>query len=277
MRRPNQTRKPPSSNSRAPQRDPKGLGTGGGLGGAQVEGRQSVRELLRAGKRRVKEVWVSDSLDDAPILDEIAELCRENRVTLREAARTRIDAMAQTDNPQGVVAKTTPLDQVQLEDLFKVKGSDSAPFIVAFDGVTDPHNLGSLLRSAECAGATGVVLPKHRSAHITPTVAKVAAGAVEYLPMALVAGLASAVTTAKEAGIWVVGLDMDADVEISKLPVADQPVMVILGAEGDGISRLVRQRCDVVAAIPQNGQIDSLNVSAAGAVAFFEVSRQRRS
>src|SRR4051794_15148191 len=146
------------------------------------------------------------------------------------------------------------------------------PFLVAVDGVTDPGNLGALLRSAEGAGVTGVVLPKHRAVHVTPTVAKTAAGAVEYLPMAVVGGLPTAITTLQNAGIWVIGLDEGGSDTLFDLDLGDEPVALVLGAEGKGLSRLVRQRCDVVASIPLGGRLASLNVAAAGALACFEVA-----
>jgi 23S rRNA (guanosine2251-2'-O)-methyltransferase len=146
---------------------------------------------------------------------------------------------------------------------------------VAVDGVTDPQNLGALLRTAECAGATGVVLPRHRSAHVTPTVTKAAAGAVEHLPWALVAGLASARARLMARGVWRVGLAGAGDASVFDLAVATEPLALVLGAEGRGLARLVKERCDVLAAIPLRGHLGSLNVSAAAAIACFEVARRR--
>src|SRR5690606_16920101 len=150
----------------------------------------------------------------------------------------------------------------------------SVPFLVALDGVTDPGNLGALIRTAECAGVTGVVLPRHRAVHVTPTVTKSAAGAIEFVPMALVGGIPSAINQMRDAGVWVVGLDEAGDARLDALDLT-QPTCLVLGAEGSGLSRLVRQRCDAVAAIPLLGRLNSLNVAAAGAVACFEVARQR--
>ena len=150
-----------------------------------------------------------------------------------------------------------------------------APFLLAVDGVTDPGNLGALLRTAACAGVSGVVLPRHRSVHVTPTVAKAAAGAVELLPMTLVGGLPTAITRMQQAGVWVVGLDGGGDTSLFDLSLATEPVCLVLGAEGKGLSRLVRERCDAVAAIPMAGALGSLNVSVAGALALFEVVRRR--
>ena len=245
-----------------------------GLGGDQVEGRQAVRELLLAGTRRAHEVLLAADLDDADILDDIRDLASELRVPLREVTRAKLDAQARTDAPQGVLAMAAPLPEHDLDDLVAPKGN-VPPFLVALDGVTDPGNLGAVLRSAECAGVTGVVLPRHRSVHVTPAVTKAAAGAVERIRMALVGGLPTAMTRLREQGVWVVGLDAAGDRNLWDLAVATEPVCLVLGAEGEGLSRLVRERCDQVVGIPLQGRLASLNVAAAGALATFEVARRR--
>ena len=241
-----------------------------GLGGNQVEGRQAVRELLRAGKRRVDEVWLADGMDTSAILAEISDLALEAKVPLRTVTRARLDGAAQSEAPQGVLARAAPLKETPLAKL-----CEGRPFLVAIDGVTDPGNLGAILRSAEVAGATGVVLPRHRAVHVTPTVAKAAAGAVEYLAMAVVAGLPAALGELSDKGVWVVGLDAEGPTAIDDLTVADQPVALVLGAEGRGLSRLARQRCEVLASIPQHGHVESLSVASAAAVACMAVARLR--
>lgn len=247
-----------------------------GLGGDQVEGRQAVRELLLAGKRRVREVMVAEDQDNNDTLQDIVDLALDMKIPVREVTRTKLFSVARTESPQGVLARADELDDYDLLDLAKGKGANgSPPFLLAMDGVTDPGNLGALLRSAECAGVTGIVLPKHRAVHITPTVTKSAAGAVEYLPMALVGGLPNALSELRAAGVWVVGLDMGGDTDLFNLTVADEPVCLVMGAEGKGLSRLVRERCDAVASIPLMGDLASLNVSAAGALACYEVTRRR--
>jgi 23S rRNA (guanosine2251-2'-O)-methyltransferase len=246
-----------------------------GLGGDQVEGRQAVRELLLGG-RRVREVMVATDQDEADVLDDIAELAMDVGVPVREVSRKRLLAVARTESPQGVVALCAPLDEADLDDLARPGKGGALPFLVAVDGVTDPGNLGALLRSAECAGATGVVLPRHRAVHVTPTVTKAAAGAVEHLPMAVVGGLPAALARLRSLGVWVVGLDAGGERTIFEVgAVADAPVCLVLGAEGKGLSRLVRQRCDEVASIPLLGQLASLNVAAAGVVACYEIARRR--
>ena len=217
---------------------------------------------------------MAEGLDESPLLAEIADLANDRRVVVRRVSRARLAAEARTAAPQGVIAYAEPLPEIDLDDLLRPRG-DVNPFLVCIDGVTDPHNLGAILRSAEVAGATGAVLPRHRSAHVTPTVAKAAAGAIERLPIAVVAGLAGAMTACTAAGVWTVGLAAEGSVCLFDLELATEPVAVVLGAEGSGLSRLVRQRCDVLASIPQRGSINSLNVAAAGAIACFEVNRRR--
>jgi 23S rRNA (guanosine2251-2'-O)-methyltransferase len=257
------------------------------VGGEQVEGRQAVAELLAAHRRGVIDVWMAQDLQAAPILDRIERLASEARVPLKRVSRTRLDAEAATDAPQGVLAHARPLPEVDFDDLCRPPaGAGSAaplsgplgpkPFLLAVDGVTDPHNLGALLRSAEAAGATGAVLARHRAVHVTPTVAKAAAGAIEHVPIAVVAGMPAGLARAKELGCWVVGLAADGDQSLfDGLPVADEAIVVVVGAEGAGLSRLARARCDLVVSIPMRGRLGSLNVSAAGALALFEVSRRR--
>lgn len=247
-----------------------------GLGGEQVEGRHAVRELLAAGRRRVRELLIAEGMEPNALVTEILDLASAARVPVRRVSRARLDTAAGTDAPQGVVARAEPLVEADLEDLARTVGSRS-PFLLALDGVTDPHNLGALLRTAECAGATGAVLPRHRAVHVTPAVAKAAAGAIEHLPLAMVAGLPAALTQLRRAGVWTVGLDQDADQSVYELPLGTEPVALVLGAEGSGLSRLALQRCDLTVRIPQRGSLPSLNVAAAGAVACFELARRRLS
>ncbi len=245
-----------------------------GLGGTQVEGRQAVRELLLAGRRKVYEIFLNAELDRGDIIGDIVDLADELRVPITEVSRARLDSLSHTEAPQGIVARAAELPQTALHDLCEpVDGRP--PFLLALDKVTDPGNLGAVMRIAECAGVTGVVLPRHRAVHVTPTVTKAAAGAVEYLRMALVGGLPTAITDLREAGVWVVGLDAGGDTSIHDLPVATDAVCLVLGAEGKGLSRLAAQRCDLVASIPLHGRLSSLNVASAGAVACYEIARRR--
>ncbi|MFT3852239.1 MAG: 23S rRNA (guanosine(2251)-2'-O)-methyltransferase RlmB [Ilumatobacteraceae bacterium] len=245
------------------------------LGGEQVEGRQAVRELLLAGTRKVREVWVATDLDGNEVVGDIVDIARSVRVPVQEVNRKRLEATARSEAPQGVVAFAAPLRETPLDDLLRRRGA-TQPFLVAVDGVTDPGNLGALLRCCDGAGVQGVVIPRHRAVHVTPTVAKAAAGAVEHVPMALVGGLPAALARMKEAGIWVVGLDDGAERELFELgDLARDGICLVLGAEGSGLSRLVRERCDLIVSIPMRGRLSSLNVSAAAALATYEVARHR--
>ncbi len=236
-----------------------------------------MRETLLARRRKVHEIWLANDLDPAPIIDDIVELAHHQRVPVQEVARKRLDAEAHTDAPQGVLAKCAPIREHDLDDMAKRQKGKPPPFLVALDGVTDPGNLGAVLRSADGAGATGIVLAKHRAVHVTPTVAKTAAGAIEYLSMTVVSGIPAALMRLRELGVWIIGLDGEAPTSLFDLPaIDDEPVCVVMGAEGTGLSRLVRQRCDVVVSIPMHGGVAALNVSAAAALACFEVARRRR-
>lgn len=245
------------------------------LGGEQVEGRQAVRELLIAGKRRVREIWVSADPERNEVVGDIVDIARSMRVQVTEVARKRLDLQARSEAPQGVIAFAAPLEETDLADLLR-RAPGRPPFLVAVDGVTDPGNLGALLRCCDGAGVTGVVLPRHRAVHITPTTAKAAAGAVEHVRMSVVGGLPAALTRIKDAGIWVVGLDDAADRNLFDLgDLATDAICLVLGAEGAGLSRLVRERCDLIVSIPMLGRLSSLNVSAAAALATYEVARHR--
>ena len=228
-----------------------------------------------AGTRRTREVVLASDLDSAPILDDIIDLADELKVTIREVARSKFESMTRTEGAQGVLAMAQPLRPPPFDDLLSAERDGTPPFLLLLDGITDPHNLGAILRTAECAGVTGIVLPRHRAAHITPTVTKTAAGAVEHLRMAVVGGLPAAMKTLSSRGIWTVGLDAGGDRSLFDLPIAKEPVALVLGAEGSGLSRLVRERCDTVASIPLNGVLDSLNVSNAAAVGCYEINRRR--
>jgi 23S rRNA (guanosine2251-2'-O)-methyltransferase len=246
-----------------------------GLGGEQVEGRQAVRELLIGGRRKVRDLWVVEDVDDAPIIADILDLADELKLKVRRVTRNQLDAEARSEAPQGVLAHAAALPEADLDALCRRGHDGRPPFLLALDGITDPQNVGALLRTAECAGVSGVLLPRHRAAHVTPTVAKAAAGAIEHLDIALVAGLPAALARAKELGVWSVGLDGAGDASLFDLRVATEPIVLVMGAEGSGLGRLTRERCDVVAAIPLVGALGSLNVSAAGALACFEVARRR--
>jgi 23S rRNA (guanosine2251-2'-O)-methyltransferase len=240
--------------------------------GQQVEGRRAVRELLVAKRRRVHDLWLAADAATSELLDEITALAEDQHVRIRRVPGDQVDRKARTEAPQGVVAFASPLAPASFDTLL----ADPDAFLVALDGVTDPQNLGAVLRSAETMGATGAVLPTHRAVGLSPAVTKSAAGALEYLPIAFVSGVPSALERATRAGVWSVGLDGRGTTSVHDLAVADQPLVLVLGAEGRGLSRLARTRCDVLASIPMHGHIESLNVGAAAAIACAEIARRRR-
>jgi 23S rRNA (guanosine2251-2'-O)-methyltransferase len=239
-----------------------------GLRGDQVEGKRAVLELLRAERRRVRGVYLARTTDGDEVIDEIVARAGAR---LHTVTSERLAAMARSDAPQGVVAHAAPLAAADLDALLDAPNA----FIVALDGVTDPRNLGAVLRAAETAGATGVVLPRHRSARLTPAVTKAAAGAIEYVPIASVSGIPAVLERASRRAVWTVGLDERGEQSIDELAVSDQPIVLVFGAEGAGLARLTRERCDVLARIPMFGQLASLNVAAAAAVACHAVARKR--
>ncbi len=238
------------------------------LGGEQVEGFHAVRELLRSRRRNIREIWVVERASGAA---EIEALAQAIGVRVRRVSPASLEERARSEAPQGVVARAEPITSARVDDLL----ADPAAFIVAVDGVTDPGNLGAILRTAETAGVTGVIIPKHRAARLGPTVLKAAAGAAEYLPIADVAGIPAFLDQAKRAGVWTVGLDADGTTTVTDLAVADGPVVIVLGAEGRGLARLTRDRCDLIASIPLHGRLESLNVAAAAAIALHAVAARR--
>ena len=238
------------------------------MGGEDVEGRRAVLELLRAGTREVRSVWVSQGAEPDETIDEIVAAAGSK---LRMVSPESLRATAQTDAPQGVLARAEPLRSADLDALL----ADPQAFLVALDGVTDPRNLGAIVRAAETAGVTGIVMPKHRSAPVSATAAKTAAGAIEYVPMALVGGIPAALERAKRAGVWCIGLDGDGRQTLTDLAFATEPLALVLGAEGRGLATLTKKRCDAVVRIPMRGTLTSLNVATAAAVACHEIARRR--
>lgn len=252
-----------------------GASPGKSLGGEQIEGRQAVRELLIAQRRKVHEIQLAGDLEGDDAVEDIVALARANRVPIAYVARKKLETAARSEAPQGVLARAASLPEIELSTLLR-RRPGTAPFLVAVDSVTDPGNLGAIVRSCDGAGVHGVILPRHRAVHVTPTVAKAAAGAIEHVPIALVGGLPAALAQVRDAGIWVVGLDDAADRDLFDLgELATEGICLVLGAEGAGLSRLVRERCDLVVSIPMRGRVSSLNVSAAAALATYEVARRR--
>jgi len=218
-------------------------------------------------------VLFDQSVADQGGLDDLISLAQELKLNTTVIGRSAFAAESITDAPQGVLAMADQVETIDLDDLVGLPG---VPFIMVLDGVTDPRNLGALLRTCDGAGVDGLVMSRHGSARLTPTAVKAAAGAVEHVKICQVGGVPAAIDQLKRAGIWVVGLDAGGSVELFDLHLADEPVALVLGSEGSGLSRLVRERCDTIMSIPLAGALDSLNVSVAGALACYEVTRRRR-
>lgn len=226
-------------------------------------------ELLRSG-HPAERILIAQGLAPSSVLGDIRRRAERADVPVRTVPRAEIDKLAAGANHQGVVAITAPYKYAQLEDLLSV----SEPRLLFLDGITDPHNLGSLLRSSDGAGFTGVAIPTRRSAGVTSAVRRVSAGAAEVVPVARVGNLAQAIRRAQEHGVWVFGLDEKAEEDLWTSGVLEPPVGLVLGAEDRGISKPVRDRCDALVRIPSAGRLHSLNVAVAGAVAMFEVARR---
>ena len=231
-------------------------------------------EALRAG-RDVKRLVVLTSAQPEPRLKEILDLAAERSIDVEEVDRQRLTDISHSDSHQGVVAYVARRRYLELPDLLSELATLEAPMLLALDGIQDPQNLGSICRSAEAAGVAGVVIPRHRSAEITPAVAKASAGAVEHLRISMVAGLAQALERLKQDGYWTVGLAGEADLDYDRARY-DGKVALVVGSEGEGLHRLVRDRCDQLVRLPMLGRVDSLNAAVAASLVMYEALRQRR-
>ena len=238
-----------------------------------IEGRNAVIEALRAG-RAIDKIFIAKG-DVDKTLGHIASRARERGVVVVEADRRKLDFMSRTKAHQGVVALAAVRDYCEVADILAVaEERGEPPFVIVCDEISDPHNLGAIIRTAECVGAHGVVIPKRRSAGLTAIVGKASAGAAEYMAIARVANLSSALKELKEAGLWVYGTAADGASPLWSTDLTG-PIALVIGSEGDGMGRLVRESCDFVLSLPMKGQLNSLNASAAAAVTMYEVLRQR--
>lgn len=238
-----------------------------------VYGRNPVLEALRAG-RGVKRVLLAAGLRPDPRIAEICRRAQTAKAVLEVAPRTRLEAVAHSDGHQGVVAYLERRRYWDLASVIKEARGVTDPVIVLADGLTDPQNLGALSRSAEAAGVQGLILGHHHSPEVTPAMVKASAGAIEHLRVALVANLVDAVGTLKEAGYRVVGLAAEAGKRIDQADYR-RPVAVVVGSEGEGIRRLLRERCDLLVHIPMRGRVGSLNAAVAASILLYEIARQR--
>ena len=238
-----------------------------------LEGRNAVTEALRAG-RTLDKVFLADGAADAG-LARLGAMAREAGAVVVRVDRRKLDEMSATGAHQGIVALAAALAYASLDELLELARSrGEPPLLVLCDELTDPHNLGAILRTGECAGAHGVVIPKRRSVGLTAVVAKASAGAVEHLPVARVANMTAAIRRLKEEGVWIFGTAADGAVSLYEADLR-RPAAIVIGSEGDGMSRLVAEQCDYLVRIPMKGRISSLNASAAAAVMLYEAVRQR--
>jgi 23S rRNA (guanosine2251-2'-O)-methyltransferase len=239
-----------------------------------IEGRRPVVEALRAG-RPMDRILLASGANRAALGD-LLDLAQRRGVEVQTVPRSVIDAEARSGAHQGVLAVVAPIQPIDLLELLALPlAGREPPFFLALDGVEDPHNLGALARSAEAAGCHGLIVPRHRSAPLSAVAVKTSAGALEHLPVAEVPNLARAVDHLRDSGVWCIGLDGTADASLFALELADEPVCVVVGSEGTGLHRLVRESCDALVHIPMSGHIESLNASVAGALALFEIRRRR--
>ncbi len=241
-----------------------------------VGGLHPVRELLRS-EQHLTRILVATNRDPAAVLDEILALAAERDVPIDRVERAALDQRSEGLVHQGVLALAPPYPHVSLDEVLERITARSEPaLLVALDGVTDPHNLGSIARTAEAVGAHALLVPERRSAGVTPTAEKSAAGALAHLPVVEVTNLVRTLAQLHERGVWSLGLDGDAEGELGDHPLVTEPCVLVIGAEGGGLSRLVRERCDAVVRLPMVGRVASLNASVAAGVALYELLRHRR-
>ena len=237
-----------------------------------IFGRNSVREALR-GERKPDKIYFADG-DRAPSMAELFALAKKSGAVIQTVDRKRLDQLCEGGNHQGVAAMMPATDYVTVQEILdraEQRGED--PFLILLDGIEDPHNLGSIIRSAECAGAHGIVIPKNRAVGVTPTVVKVSSGAAEYMPVARVTNLNHAIDDLKKHGVWIAGAAMEGG-DYTQAPL-EGPIALVIGAEGEGISRLTREKCDFLVSLPVLGRIDSLNAAVAAGILIYEVRRRR--
>ena len=238
-----------------------------------VEGRNAVIEALRAG-RAIDKIFIAKG-DVDKTLGHIASKARDKGIVVVECDRKKLDFMSQTHAHQGVIALCAVREYCTVEDIFAVAGErGEKPFIIVCDEISDPHNLGAIIRSAECAGAHGVIIPKRRSAGLTAIVDKASAGAAEHMAIARVPNIPAAIKELKDRGLWVYGTAADGQSDLWHTDFTGN-VALVIGSEGDGMGRLVRESCDFIVSLPMKGQVSSLNASAAAAIVMYEVLRQR--
>lgn len=238
----------------------------------QLEGRNAVLEVLKSGRDIEKIIVVKGNVEGT--VRRIVGMAKERGIVVQEVVRQKLDEMSQTKNHQGVIAIVSEHEYADIQDILAAAADKGEkPFIIILDNITDPHNLGAVIRTAECAGAHGVIIPKRRSVGLTATVGKTSAGAVEYMPVARVTNIARTIEELKKEGIWVACADMGGEDYFESA--LDGAIALVIGSEGEGVSRLVKEKCDFTVSIPMYGSISSLNASVASALLMYEVVRQR--
>lgn len=238
----------------------------------QLEGRNAVLEVLKSG-RDIEKIIVQKGNVEGTVR-RIMGMAKEQGVVVQEVVKQKLDEMSQTKNHQGVIALVSEHEYAEVSDILKAAAEKGEkPFIVILDNITDPHNLGAIIRTAECAGAHGVIIPKRRSVGLTATVGKTSAGAIEYMPVARVTNISKTIEDLKKEGLWIACADMGGDDYFHAS--LDGAVALVIGSEGDGVSRLVKEKCDFVVSVPMYGKISSLNASVAAGLLMYEVVRQR--
>jgi 23S rRNA (guanosine2251-2'-O)-methyltransferase len=237
-----------------------------------IEGRNAVLEAIRAGKT-IDRLFVLSGSQDGPIRT-ITDKAKRMDAIITYVARERLDQLSQTGKHQGVIAYTAAYDYAKVEDILEAaKERNEAPFIILLDSIEDPHNLGVIIRTAHQAGAHGIIIPKRRAVGLTAAVAKVSAGAINYMPVAKVTNLTNTIEMLKKEGIWFVCADMDGEM-MYNLDLTG-PIGLVIGSEGEGVGRLIKEKCDFIAKIPMFGKVDSLNASVAAGILAYEIVRQR--
>lgn len=238
-----------------------------------IEGRNPIIEALKSG-REIEKLFIEDG-NKTGSMNEIKKLAKSRGIVIQYVHKNKLNQMSNTNSHQGVIALSSSHDYKNLEDIFAIakrKGED--PFIIILDEIKDPHNLGSIMRTAECVGAHGIIIPKRRSVGLTSTVAKTSAGAIEYMPVVKVSNIANTIDILKEEGIWIYGADMDGEKSYYDTNLIG-PIALVIGSEGSGIGRLVKEKCDVLVRIPIKGKVSSLNASVAASIIMYDVNRQR--
>jgi 23S rRNA (guanosine2251-2'-O)-methyltransferase len=241
-----------------------------------VMGRHSVKEALTSGRSTDKLLVAEGAVKGKGGIGEILRLAQERGIPVSQVPRRRLDQLAEGGNHQGVMAQVASFDYARLEDIFaRAESRGEAPFFLLLDGIEDPHNLGSILRTADAAGVHGVIIPKRRAVGLTSTVAKTSAGAIEHVPVVRVTNLNRTADELKEQGVWLIGSDAQAPQSYSQVDYT-LPTALVIGNEGKGISRLLKEKCDLLIQLPMKGHVSSLNASVAAALLMYEVLRKRQ-